>query len=445
MEIRKTDGSRLRKGLSERQTAYALILPAMLVIFAVAVFPLLQTFYISLFDLRLNHPTRNARHFVHKLNLEQYVDMTDRGRSALASLSDSDVSDDVLRRLPAIGETLDRLHDTLVSNPDRLDQYERVRDLVVTFEPVRESSLRYFRISGLEANEALSLAEQLQDDVARAIAATRESPSRQLRVLEQISQDVGRSIVYPNFIGLGHYAAHFADTRLWSSLINTMTFVGFAVLFELVFGMLIALLINRKFLGRGAIRATVLIPWSIPAAVSALIWRYMYDGQFGIVARALDAVGLIGDSSVMLSTGSGAMVSLIVADIWKTTPFMALLLLGGLQTIDGTLYESARVDGARSYQQFFRITLPLLKNTMMVAIIFRSLDTFKVFDLVYVLTAGGPANATETLSVFAYRLMFRQMNFGSGSAVAVVVFICITLLSVVYVKALDSDMLTGHK
>jgi len=441
----KSEGQSMKRtGLSERHTAYALIAPAVLVILAVALYPLIQTFYISLFDMRLNHPTRDARHFTYKVDVERYADLIFRGKSAFEGALSEELPTGVRSELDDAQDKLDQLHDQLMVNQDRVDQYEEVLDIIATYQPVRERSLRYFRISREEADTFIDLSRPLHEKVRSAVSRV-EDPGRQLTAIDQISQDLPRSVVQPNFVGLGHYVRHFGNPRLWSALLNTVTFVGFAVFFELVFGILIALLINRNFFGRGGIRATVLIPWSIPAAVSALIWRYMYDGQYGIVSEGLASLGLIGDASAMLSTGTGAMISLIVADVWKTTPFMALIILGGLQTIDNTLYESARVDGAKRFQQFFRITLPLLKNTIMVAVIFRSLDTFKVFDLVYVLTAGGPANATETLSVYAYRLMFRQMNFGSGSAVAVVVFVCIAILSIIYVKALDSDMLTGRR
>ena len=134
------------------------------------------------------------------------------------------------------------------------------------------------------------------------------------------------------------------------------------------------------------------------------------------------------------------MFSIIFADVWKTTPYMALLLLAGLQTIPNTQYEAAEVDGAGSIQKFFFVTLPLLKSAILVALLFRTLDAFRVFDLIYVLTGGGPANATESISVFAYKILFEQQNFGAGSALSVIVFVCVAIISFIFVKLLGSDL-----
>lgn len=144
----------------------------------------------------------------------------------------------------------------------------------------------------------------------------------------------------------------------------------------------------------------------------------------------------------LLTTEVGAMFAVIFADVWKTTPYMALLLLAGLQTIPSSLYEAASIDGATKWQQFTKITLPLLKSSILVALLFRTLDAFRVFDLIYVLTGGGPANSTETISILAYKMMFSQTNFGEGSALAVIVFICVALISMIYIKLLGADLLS---
>lgn len=135
------------------------------------------------------------------------------------------------------------------------------------------------------------------------------------------------------------------------------------------------------------------------------------------------------------------MFSVIFADVWKTTPYMALLLLAGLQTIPGSLYEAASIDGATKWKQFTSITMPLIKSSLLVALLFRTLDAFRVFDLIYVLTGGGPANSTETISVMAYKSMFNQTNFGDGSALSVIVFICVAIISMIYIKFLGRDLL----
>jgi multiple sugar transport system permease protein len=146
--------------------------------------------------------------------------------------------------------------------------------------------------------------------------------------------------------------------------------------------------------------------------------------------------------SSLLTTGSGAMFAVMFADVWKTTPYMALLLLAGLQTIPNSLYEAASIDGASKWRQFVTITLPLLKSSILVALLFRTLDAFRVFDLIYVLTGGGPANSTETISILAYKVLFSQTNFGEGSALAVIVFICVAIISAIYIKILGADFIS---
>jgi multiple sugar transport system permease protein len=172
------------------------------------------------------------------------------------------------------------------------------------------------------------------------------------------------------------------------------------------------------------------------------MWKFLYDGQNGIVAKYFETIGLVDRMGDLLTTEAGAMFAVIFADVWKTTPYMALLLLAGLQTIPSSLYEAASIDGATKWQQFTKVTLPLLKSSILVALLFRTLDAFRVFDLIFVLTGGGPANSTETISILAYKVMFSQTNFGSGSALAVIVFICVAIISMIYIKWLGKDLLS---
>ncbi|WP_035172439.1 carbohydrate ABC transporter permease [Caldanaerobius polysaccharolyticus] len=244
------------------------------------------------------------------------------------------------------------------------------------------------------------------------------------------------------FIGLSNYAALLKDMRFWSATKNTFVFTVVSVLFELVLGLIMAMLMNKEFKGRGLIRAAVLIPWAIPTIVSALMWKFIYNDQLGVLNDILMKLGLIHGYKAWLGTPSSAMGAAIFADVWKTAPFMALLLLAGLQVIPRELYEAGKVDGASPIRQFFSITLPLLRPTIMVALIFRTLDAFRVFDLIYVMTGGGPGNSTETLSIYAYKTMFRNLDFGMGSAMAVIIFIFVFLFALFYIKLLDRDTLS---
>jgi ABC-type sugar transport system permease subunit len=241
------------------------------------------------------------------------------------------------------------------------------------------------------------------------------------------------------FIGLANYIEIARDGRFWSALGHTAFFTTATVVLEISIGLFLALAMNRVFRGRGAMRAAILVPWSIPTVVAALLWRFLFDSQSGpmsaIVAR------LTGERLVWFAQASTAWVPIILADVWKTTPFVALLLLAGLQNIPESLYESAAVDGARPPAQLWHITLPLLKPALLVALIFRTLDAFRVFDLIYVLTAGGPGTATEPIAVYTFNALFQNLRSGYASALSTVVFLVTFGMALLYVRLLESKEL----
>jgi len=193
---------------------------------------------------------------------------------------------------------------------------------------------------------------------------------------------------------------------------------------------------NKSIKGKGAIRTTSLIPWAIPTSVAALMWLYLYNGDSGIIAIILTKLHVISEPSVLLGSGNNALISVILADAWKTTPYMALLLLAGLQTIPQGLYESSSIDGASKVQQFFKITLPLLKPSILVALLFRTLDAFRVFDLIYVLTKGGPGGQTESISIYSYKIMKSQTVLGYGSTLVIIMAVIVGIISFIYIKVL---------
>jgi multiple sugar transport system permease protein len=233
------------------------------------------------------------------------------------------------------------------------------------------------------------------------------------------------------FVGLGNYAALLRDGRFWSALANTAYFSLVAVSLELALGMAFALLLHAASPARGLLRASILVPWAIPTVISAKLWAWLFNPDYGLLTRALPATDVN-----WLGTPGYAMHAAIVVDVWKTTPFVALLLLAGLQAIPADLYRAAELDGAGPVRAFLSITLPLLRPTIAIALIFRTLDAFRVFDAVYVLTDGGPANTTETLSIYAYKTLMRSGDFGYGSALSVVTFLCVMLISIAYLAAL---------
>lgn len=242
------------------------------------------------------------------------------------------------------------------------------------------------------------------------------------------------------FVGLKNYINLLTDARTLNALWNTVVFTVSSVSLEFVFGLAIALLIHRNFVGRGIVRAAVLVPWAIPTVVSAMMWKFMYNDQYGVINDILTKLGIITEYKAWLGDESWALLSLIITDVWKTTPFMALLLLAGLQLISGELYESAKVDGAGAWKRFWYITLPMLKPTILVALLFRILDAFRVFDIVMVMTGGGPGNSTEVISTYAYKVLMRYLDFGNGSALAIIVFVCVFLICLFFITVLGVEL-----
>ncbi len=241
------------------------------------------------------------------------------------------------------------------------------------------------------------------------------------------------------FVGLQNYLFLLQDPRFLQSLRTTLIFVLISVPLELALGLAIALLLREKIPGGWLLKVSVMIPWVIPTVVSARMWAWIYNPEYGILNYLLQSSGLMHLSVNWLGNPVFVLPAIVVADVWKTTPFAALLLYAGLQTIPDELYESARIDGAGGLARFWYITLPLLLPIILVVGIFRTMDAFRIFDLIYVLTGGGPANLSETLSVYAYKLFFQTMQFGYGSAVSVAMFFVIALLSAGYIYLLHKQ------
>ncbi|HEX9722716.1 MAG TPA: sugar ABC transporter permease [Vicinamibacteria bacterium] len=230
-----------------------------------------------------------------------------------------------------------------------------------------------------------------------------------------------------------NFAHLFSDSRFWSSLETTLYFAVVAVTLEIALGLGIALLLHRSFRGRGLARTAVLIPWALPTVVAARMWEWIYNPDFGIMNYLLQKLSLTSGPVSWLGDPFWAIHAAILADAWKTTPFAALILLAGLAAIPPDLARAARVDGAGSFRVFFEITLPLLRPALVVTALFRFLDSFRVFDAIYVLTGGGPANTTETLAVYIYKVVFQTLRFGYGSAIAVTMFLLAGAASVLIV------------
>lgn len=235
------------------------------------------------------------------------------------------------------------------------------------------------------------------------------------------------------FVFFENYRALFVDPNFWTVFRFTLFFVLVSVPLELAIGLIFALLMNLSIPGRGILRVCVLIPWAIPAVVSARIWELIYNYSYGLANFLCVNVGLTQQPVNWLGTNAGAFFSLVIADVWKTVPFVAIILLVGIQSIPEELYEQAKIDRANFFQSFTKITLPLLKPVIIVALLFRSIDAFRIFDLIYVLTHGGPGGSTTSLSLYGYKY-FLVGDFGYGSAVSVILFLVSFALSVCYIK-----------
>jgi trehalose/maltose transport system permease protein len=227
------------------------------------------------------------------------------------------------------------------------------------------------------------------------------------------------------------YQGLLVDPAWWNAVWNTLRFAITSVAFEAVLGMIVALVLNADFKGRGIVRAAILIPWAIPTIVSAKMWSWMLNDQFGILNDLGMRLGLLSQKVAWTASADTAMTAVLIVDIWKTTPFMALLILAGLQMIPKDIYEAADIDGVHPVKQFFRITLPLVRPALMVAIIFRLLDAMRIFDLIYVLTPNSVA--TKTMSVIARENLFDFDKFAYGSAASTLLFLMIALMTILYI------------
>lgn len=226
------------------------------------------------------------------------------------------------------------------------------------------------------------------------------------------------------------YRGLLADPVFWGAAWNTVKFTILSVSLETVLGLIVALVLNAEFKGRGLVRAAILIPWAIPTIVSARMWSWMLNDQFGILNDMMLSLGLISQKIAWTANPETAMTAVLIVDVWKTTPFMALLILAGLQMVPKDMYEAAKVDGIHPVKVFLRVTLPMIRPALMVAVIFRMLDAMRVFDLIYILTPNN--SQTRTLSVLARENLFDFDKFAYGAAVSTMLFLIIASITIVY-------------
>jgi multiple sugar transport system permease protein len=243
------------------------------------------------------------------------------------------------------------------------------------------------------------------------------------------------------FVGFDNYADELWGVNssvFWDAFKNTFIFTGISVTIELVLGIAFALAMHQAFRGRALLRATVLVPWAVLTFGVGLLWRSIFEPNLGFWTSMLSALGLPGADALWYGEDGYAMATIIFADVWKTAPFIALLILAGLQVIPEDVYDAAKVDGATAWQRFTRITLPLLRPAILVALLFRTLDALRVFDLPFALTQG--SNGTTTLSLYAYNELTRNRLVGEGSAIAVLTFVIVMVVAFLYIRFVGGNI-----
>lgn len=242
------------------------------------------------------------------------------------------------------------------------------------------------------------------------------------------------------FVGLQNYIDLLHDRIALHSMINTLLFVFVSTTFEMILGLVIALVIHQQFKGRGVVRAAVLVPWAIPTVVASQMWRFLFNDKYGLVNYAFFGHDIT-HYKAWLADPFFAFCAVIFADVWKTSSFAALLILAGLQTIPDELYEAAKIDGANGWRRFTGITLPLIKPALLIALLFRTMDALRIFDLVFVMTQGGPADSTNVLQFYGYKKIFAEGLMGYGSTISVLVFMITLIISIFYIKAIGSRLI----
>lgn len=409
----------------DRATPYILIFPAVLFILLFSVLPIAGSLRYAFFDLQLNDRSRNAIYTEEAVNVP--------------------LNQENIRYLLYFMQ----VEDSVAEKPESKQQIEAVRQQVQAFDdyvnaevvPLEAAAIVSVNTESME--RIVAMQKGIQDSLAQLYAIEDNFYSQDDATA--VAADFDKTIIESNFVGTENFERVLKDPRVRSTMWFTLAFTAVSVFFELVLGLALAMVMNRAMRGRGMIRTISLIPWAIPTSVAALIWSYLYNGSSGIMAHFFTALNLIGSPARLLTTSGGAFWGIVLADVWKTTPYMALLLLAGLQTIPGELYESSSLEGARRWQQFRHITLPLLKPSIFVALLFRTLDAFRVFDLIYVLTGGGPGGSTESISIYAYKVMFAQTRFGYGSAVVLVMAIAVGIITLAYIKALNVKLIGSEE
>lgn len=399
----------------DKHLAYMMIFPAIILILLFSIAPILESMKYAFFDFQLNDQRKSGIYMRSNYNMRLSDETFEYIEYYLASDAASVAKEDTKQHIALLREQM----------KDYQKQVKSLASGTAEVVEVSQKNAQEIKRINMEIDKALETL-YAKDDTFYA----KED-------IFLVASELETCIIESNYIGLKNFQQILKDPRVLYTLAITLIFTVISVFCELVLGLALALIMNKAMKGRGLIRTFSLIPWAIPTSVAALMWAYLYNGSSGIVTHAFAAIGLIGQPTELMLTAKGSLAAIILADVWKTTPYMALLLLAGLQVIPYSLYESSSLDGANKLMQFRHITLPLLKPSILVALLFRTLDAFRVFDLIWVLTGGGPGGTTESISIYAYKVMFAQTRFGYGSAMVLIMALAVGVISYAYIKLLD--------
>ncbi|WP_018933922.1 carbohydrate ABC transporter permease [Gracilibacillus lacisalsi] len=241
------------------------------------------------------------------------------------------------------------------------------------------------------------------------------------------------------FVGLSNYIEILQDSRFISSLITSLIYIIGSVIGMLILGLITAQIANQAFKGRSIFRASILLPWAVAPVVAAQSWKFMFETDFGIINYVLEGIGIIERNIPWLVSSDHAMISVIVTNVWKTTPLLTLIIVSGLQTISKELYESADIDGAGDWKKYYHITLPLIRPFIAMGLIFTTLQTINVIDIIYVMTGGGPGESTEIFTLYNYKVFFQYLDFGLGGAMAVIGVVIVGILIYFYTRSMNKQ------
>lgn len=409
----------IRRFLDDK-LGYVLVIPALIFIILFSILPIVESTKFTFFDFQLNDQEKSGLYFDTRYNTDLSEETFDYITYFLDSERDVVIKEETKNY---IGEAINAIE----GYKAQMESVVGADAGIVSIGSDQIESINLINdgvLAVLDETYAIDDEFQLKDD------------------MNQVASELQTSIIEANFSGMKNFTDVLKDERVWHAIKVTVIFTVASVSLELVFGLALALIMNKAMWGRGMIRTFSLIPWAIPTSVAALMWAYLYNGSSGVVAIVLEKFGIIANSTDLMLTSSNALGAIIVADVWKTTPYMALLLLAGLQVIPHSLYESSSLDGANKLQQFIHVTLPLLKPSILVALLFRTLDAFRVFDLIWVLTGGGPGGTTESISIYAYKTMFAQTRFGYGASVVLIMAVLVGAISYLYIKVLDVQLIS---